>query len=454
METESRLGLRTYPEMGPATLVGMAADGYTVGMEKNTMKTTKVLLTGLLAALLLTPTAAQAKPHRKNAKAKSSHAAAEAKALVKAGLSHLEDQNYDAAISNFSKATKEGAESATYFLLGYAHYQRGFRAGAPETADKEDAMQTINAYAMAVTLDPELETVSEPYRLYHSLALSYEAVQSYDKAIEAYKMAFQAAPENPLLPLYASRLRYRMGDMPKATDNLALSLKKAKATNKDKALVKMIKTNPLFSMLAGNPALRESTGDDSEAPITIAQAAFTAGEEFRDSVRSAPDNRTQMMAAALPAAHPAVMEQLASADEQFRFRRYSAAIDRYNEALKLDERVASLSQTQLAILYERMGTSYNKMGGSAQAVRALQRSLQQMPNNTAAHYQIALAYAVAGKTSESLRALTEAFTSAPSAGELKRYMLLAKTDVELEAVRDHQGYAGLMSQYSDRLARR
>ncbi len=441
--------------MGPATLAETAADGYTLGMEKNKMKMTKVLLTGLLAALLLTPTAAQAKSHKKASKAKPSVNAAEAKALVKAGLSQLEDKNYDAAISNFSKATKEGSDSAAYFLLGYAHYQRGFRAGAPETADKEDAMQTINAYAMAVTLDPELQSVSEPYRLYHSLALSYEAVKSYDKAIESYKMAFSAAPENPLLPLYASRLRYRMGDVAKSASNLALSLKKAKAVNKDKALVKMVKTNPLFSTILGSQenqdVLRQFEGGKE---VSVAQV-FTAGEEVRDSVRSVPsDSRAQMMAGALPAAHPAVMEQLASADEQFRFRRYSAAIDLYNEAIKLDERAASMSPTQLSVVYERMGTSYNKMGNSAQAVRSLQRSLQQMPGNAAAHYQIALAYAVAGKSSESVRALSETFNSAPSAGELKRYILLAKTDIELDAVRDNQGYTSLISQYADRLARR
>ena len=162
METNNRLGLRTHSAMGPATLAETAADGYTLGMEKNKMKMTKVLLTGLLAALLLTPTAAQAKSHKKASKAKPSVNAAEAKALVKAGLSQLEDKNYDAAISNFSKATKEGSDSAAYFLLGYAHYQRGFRAGAPETADKEDAMQTINAYAMAVTSIPSSRASPSP----------------------------------------------------------------------------------------------------------------------------------------------------------------------------------------------------------------------------------------------------------------------------------------------------
>jgi len=39
---------------------------------------------------------------------------------------------------------------------------------------------------MALDLDPELRAVNQPYRLYHSLALSYEALGATEKAIEAY----------------------------------------------------------------------------------------------------------------------------------------------------------------------------------------------------------------------------------------------------------------------------
>jgi len=57
--------------------------------------------------------------------------AARGEAEIRLGLSELEHKAYGAAISHFAKAAKLKRDSTSYFLLGYAHYQRGFISGSP-----------------------------------------------------------------------------------------------------------------------------------------------------------------------------------------------------------------------------------------------------------------------------------------------------------------------------------
>src|SRR5687768_17211106 len=71
---------------------------------------------------------------------------------LQAGIEAIDKAQYTAAINNLSKAVQTRGDAASYFLLGYAYYLRGFAAGSPETADKQDALEAINAYAMALAV--------------------------------------------------------------------------------------------------------------------------------------------------------------------------------------------------------------------------------------------------------------------------------------------------------------
>jgi tetratricopeptide (TPR) repeat protein len=417
------------------------------------MTRVKLVITVLAAALLFTPQAEAAKK-----KTKTSGKKAEAKAMLKAGLMDLEAKDWNAAIRRFGKSVAMDGTSPGYFLLGWSHYQRGFRLGDPETADRADAEETINAYAMAVTLDPELSQVSQPHKLYHSMAMAYEALKAYDKAVDAYKLAFAAAPKNPILPLYAARLRHRLGEPEKAAANLKLALKKAREAKKEKAVLKLLKTDAYFAALMEHPAnqqaVAEFTGVQESVDVSaVASAIQLDGGIIRDSVSGASANVPES-GIRMPVKNPAVLEALAQAEQAFKYRRWPAAIAGYEETLALDARTASLSPTQLSLLHERIGTAYNKLGQSTEAVRALHRSLQHMPGNSAAHYQIALAYSVSGKFGDAVKALSEALDSSPSNAELRKLMLLAKTDIELEPVRDLPAFASMMERHGDRLARR
>jgi tetratricopeptide (TPR) repeat protein len=455
-------------------------------MSGTSKKSAKAMIAVAIIALLLAP-GAQAKARKTVAK-RHAVSAGQTSALVSAGLESLERKEYSAAIASFSKAARAKGDGGTYFLLGYAYYQRGFMAGDPDRADKQDAVETVNAYSTALALDPTLSQVTQPYKLYHSMAMSYESLGSYEKAVDAYKKAFQAAPHNPMLPLYAARLRYRMNDMKKSAANLDLALSMAKKEGKAKALVNLVETDPKFSMMLANDAhlaaLRkyDPSASASAAPAsapTASPAAFaqTAGygiafaapnpaptvaasaqtavalrdtnpAGIRDSVRgTAPsDDR----AGALRAQDKDVLDALAAANDEFKFRNYRPAINGYNDALALNVGSGILNPTQAAFINERIGTAYNKLGQSAEAIHALRQCVQMAPMDSAAHYQLALAYAVLGRYQESIHAVGETLNSAPSTGELKKYMLLAKTDSELEGVRDLPAFKATLDEHRSR----
>jgi len=146
-----------------------------------------------------------------------------------------------------------------------------------------------------------------------------------------------------------------------------------------------------------------------------------------------------------------ILETIAAANDDFKFRRWQNAIDGYNDALVLNQKTGTLSPGQAAFVQERIGTAYNKMGQTTEAVTALQRSVQSMPYNSNAHYQLALAYCVSGHYNEAMKALRESFKTAPSNGELRKAMLLAKTDTELEPLRDMPSFGAAITEYSQQL---
>lgn len=398
------------------------------------MKTITAVSAAVLAALLLV-----APPAGAAAKTRQKKESPEAARLMSAGLDALERGEYSAAIASLNKAVREQGSVSTYFLLGWAHYQRGFKQGRVETADRDDAQSAIDAYGMAVSLDPRLSELPDASRLYFSLALCEEAVESYDKALEAYKSALRLAPNKALIALHAARLRLKMKDEDKAMSNLTMALDKARKAGRESELIAAVQRDPSFAPILADQAMRRLLGVPAPA---------RESEELRDSVRDTPVRPT------VPAQDPAVLDKISLGNLEFKFRRYQNAAAAYNEALSLNSQWLTLSADQVAGLYEKIGTSYNRLGQAEQAIGSLRKSLQQNPMNAGAHYQIALAYAMDGKAAESLHALKECFSSAGSPAELRRLVLLSKTDVEFEAVRDLPGFAQAVADVADRVALR
>jgi tetratricopeptide (TPR) repeat protein len=412
------------------------------------MKTTITVSTAVLAALLLVTPPAGAAPKKTHKTAPQE--SPEVRKLMSEGLGDLQRGEYTSAISALNKAVRKQGTVSTYFLLGWAHYQRGFKQGSVETADRDDAQSAADAYAMAVSIDPTLTALPDPSRLYFSMALCDEAAESYDKALEAYKTALRLAPNKALIPMHAARLRLKMHDEDKAMSNLVMAMDKAHKNGHEGALIAAVQRDPSFAIILNNRAMRRMLGVAAPAQdgTMVASAADFRGEDMRDSVRDTPSH------VSAPAQDPAVLDKIAMGNVEFKFRRYQNAVAAYDEALTINQERLTLSADQVAGLYEKIGTSYNKTGASEQAIRSLQKSLQQNPMNAGAHYQIALAYAMSGKTASALHALKESFSSTGDPVELRRLVLLSKTDVELEAVRDLPGFQQLTSEVAERVALR
>ncbi|MDE2141450.1 MAG: hypothetical protein KGL74_10330 [Elusimicrobia bacterium] len=400
----------------------------------------------LAALLFVTPPAGAAA--KKKAKAASTNPVA--RKLMSEGLGSLQRGEYTAAISSLNKAVRVQGTVSSYFLLGWAHYQRGFQHGAVETADRDDAQSAIDAYGMAINLDPKLAELPDPSRLYFSLALCDEAVESYARSLDAYKSALRLSPNKALIPLHAARLRLKMKDEEKAVSNLDMALSKARKSGHEGALIALVKRDPVFAPLLADVRTRRTLGISAAAAneALVASNMDFRGEEMRDSVRDTP-------ARMAPAAQdPAVLEKISEGNAEFNFRRYQNAVTYYDQALALNQTKMTLTSAQVAGLYEKVGTAYNKTGQCDVAIRSLQKSLQMNPVNAVAEYQIALAYAMSGKTGAALHALKESFANSGDPAELRRLVLLSKTDVELEAVRDLPGFSQVVGDVAGRIALR
>src|SRR5437764_1164503 len=98
------------------------------------MTTTRTLLAVLAALLLATPQAGALKGKKRPAGRSKAAAKADpgAERLMGEGLGNLQRGEYTAAISAFTKAVSKQGSVSSYFLLGWAHYQRGFRMGSVE----------------------------------------------------------------------------------------------------------------------------------------------------------------------------------------------------------------------------------------------------------------------------------------------------------------------------------
>jgi tetratricopeptide (TPR) repeat protein len=173
----------------------------------------------------------------------------------------------------------------SYFHLGYAHYQRGFSSGNPETADAQDASSAVSAYQTALAIDPGLASLDHPSRLYESLGLCYEALDLPEKAAAAYKQAIAVAPGNPLPSLYAARLRCARHELGPCEKNFDLAVKKAAENGRREKLLDLARGFRLFKPLFNSPVVAAELSSDHASPM---QASIMAPglADLRDAMSS------------------------------------------------------------------------------------------------------------------------------------------------------------------------
>ncbi|MFA6029349.1 MAG: tetratricopeptide repeat protein [Elusimicrobiota bacterium] len=419
------------------------------------MKNRILAILTILSVLASATPALAARSHRSRPAVRDS---SESRRLVTEGVAALRAQRFTQAVSLFENATRADSSSAeAFYRLGGAYYQRAFQRGTPEKADRDDAQAAVDAYQTAIALDSSLESVSSPYLLHHGMGLCLQALGRTEEALDAYKKATAAAPGNPMPNLYAAALRYSMRDFDRSQANLELSARRALKLKAYPALAKLVRGNEIFSAMMSAPQNRTVLDlyDQVQAGVISedeAHGRLSGTVEYRDALRDVPTSADRPAALDAPRVDPRVQDALDRANGQYGAQRFREAVDSYQEALDADARKGTLDAVQRSVVYEKIGSAYRQLGLAGEAIRVLENAVAELPQNSAAYYQLSLCYAISGRLALSLSALNRSLENAASVAELRQTMLLARTDNELEPIRDLPKFREILKTHTGKLS--
>jgi tetratricopeptide (TPR) repeat protein len=403
----------------------------------------------ILAMLLLAP-AAQAR----------AGSPSRAGRLIVEALQKLRARDYDKAVGLLQKATRADPDSANAFAhLGDAYYRKAFQRGTPEAADKDDARDALEAFGAALALDPGLRTVREPYFVHHAMAQCHEALGQYEQALASIKKATEASRDNPMPYLYGAKIRYKMQDYANSAANLQSGVQRARRLDAYPALARLVRSDPLFTGLLSIPQNKTIL----EAYDAVASGTLTEDEakerirsrsSHRDALISLPRSDSRPKVLDEPVRDPAVLKRIDLANAAFKHQHYPEAIDHYRAALEEDSRRGTLDPAEKSAIHEKIGSSYRGMGLLVEAARSLQSAVEEMPQNASAYYQLALSHAAAGGLDDALTCLNKALDNARTLPELRRIVLMSKTDPELTELRDFPRFKEILNSHKAKLAAR
>lgn len=373
-------------------------------------------------------------------------------------------QQYSRAITAYERATRLDPSSAdAFFHLGNAYFGRAYQRGASEKADKDDAQGGVDAYQTAMALDPGLKSIRDPFLLYHGLSQCLEATGAYEKALDALKLASKANPNNPMPHLYGARVRFRMRDHERASANLYWSVKRAVKLNMFPQLARMLRQDPVFAGLMSLPqskVILDSYDAVYRGAITEDQAkdrirSYADREDLRDAVRDVPTSRSSRPSSLdAPVVDPVVLQRIDDAHRAFEAGNFQQAVNDYQSALTADGPKGTMDAVLKSMVLERLGSSYRQMGLAGEGVRVLVRAVEALPENSAAHYEMALCLAAGGRPGEALSSLNRSLDTAGTLAQLRKTLILSKTDPELASVRDIPRYRLIVESHERKMTAR
>lgn len=424
------------------------------------MGTRRIAAILLTAAMILgaTPAAFAAREADKSVKSKrrTRRHSAEARSsrMIDLGLKRLRAKNFSAAIVAFDQASRIDPSSANaFFHLGNAYYERAFTESNAAKADKNFVGSAIDAYETALAIDPALGLIDDPFLLYHGLSQCFEAQGRLKEALGTIKKATRVSRKNPMPYLYGARIRFKMQDYDKSAANLYYSVRRARRANKYPALARLIKSNPLFSGLLTVPqnklildaydAVESGTLTEKEARERI--RGFSP---YRDALTNLPTRSPRAIAAPVSRKDTKVLTLITQGHRAYNHQSYRQAIRSYRAAMTADSEKGTLDAMQMSLLLERIGSSYRQLGLVGEAIRVFKLAIEELPGNTAAHYRLALSYSVSGQLGKAMTSLNRALDTAHSLSQLRKTLLMARTDLEFSPLRDLARYKDILKSHS------
>ena len=125
-------------------------------------------------------------------------------------------------------------------------------------------------------------------------------------------------------------------------------------------------------------------------------------------------------------------------------------MDSYQAALSADEEKGALDPARKALLFERIGASYRRLGLVELALPALERTVPGAPQTPSGLYELALCHALKGDVDAALGALASALEKAPNSVSLGRLLKAARSDRELSRVRKSEEFDRILAVHSTR----
>jgi|GEM_PF-2380671 tetratricopeptide (TPR) repeat protein len=411
-------------------------------------------IASILAAL---PATAAGTRTSKGSSSVQSADARQSATLLEQGALALKSHQFSQAVTLFEQATRaDSSSSEAFFRLGNSYYQRGFQRGTPEKADKNDAQNAVDALQSALTLDPKLRRVSDPYLLNLDMGLCLQALGRNEQALDSYKKASAAAQKNPMPELYTALLRAKMRDFERSSSSLESGVRRARRIDAYPALAKLVRRDGIFSSLLSVPqnktvldlydAVQSGTLTEDEA-----HGRLIGTVEYRDSLRDIPSSEDRPSSLDSRRVNDRVQSAVDRGHGAYKAQRFREAIDAYTEALAKDERKGTLDAVQRSIVRERLGSSYRQLGMTAESAKTLENAVEEAPQASGAYYQLAMTYAVSGRLSLSLSALNKALENAATVPDLRQTLLLARADSELEPLRDLPRFRDILRDHSQKL---
>jgi len=392
-----------------------------------------------LASILLVSGSARAAVHKHPRRGKQDPA----KALISQGLREEQRRDYSAAIASFQKAIRTNARSAeAYSQLGNAYYLRSLKP-TPGASVSSDANDAVFAYTIAIRLDPRLRTVSDPYGLYHGLAMCNGLLGRDGQAAEAMKLAMKASHGNPMPALYAASFYQRLHDNPNAAANFDISLQRAKKLRAYPALSKLIRSDPRFKELLQIPVNGRLLDAYDQMEGAVLAKADVASDLKNEPLRDAPNGGGAPQALGRKEGD-SIRSKVEEGDEDLKFQRFRDAILAYREAMRQDKARGVLSASEKAVVLQRAGAGYRQLGHFPEAIKILGASIAIQPSGEA-YYQAALAYAAAGDAPNALAFLNRALGAARTSQQLREMLLMARTDSEFDSLRNLPAFKKIVS---------
>ncbi len=410
---------------------------------------------------------------------------AKAAALSAEGARELRARRHAEAVILLERATRLDPDAAeAFFRLGDAHHGLALARGVSDKLDAAEARAAVSSYERGVLLDPRLTTLSEPFSFYASLEECRQALGDNENALKANLRSIKVSQSNFMPRLQRASLHFTREEWGLSSVDFYRSVQAARQVKMYGQFARLVRQAPRFAALLKLPqnkiildtfdALQAGELSEAEAEEQIHDYVDFSVAAKEEEELSAPEAQSYQIAALdredgemrdslndpasarrgqIPEPPAQTMRRhIETGDEAYAAGRLREAILSYQSALALDPLRHEIPLYEGALLFERMGAAYRRLGLLEESLQALKKALDVPNKRASAYYELSLYCAHTLDFDRSLAFLEKAIRTASSDFERKRMTQDARENEEFASLRKHRAslFAGLLQRAARR----